>query len=171
MTTRSHTSHPALPAESAAALQRLLDTELSLPSRLGYVALLLAALTMTAVVTALWVTEPVLPLRAQIGFALIVAIGLSWIVFAIWALTHRRILFARHQIIAGRMAVIFTTVFLLGTLVVGYSTGRPDAYKATAVGIVLLGMAVVVLVRAKRAFARLVSRRDALARELGRSAR
>jgi predicted signal transduction protein with EAL and GGDEF domain len=171
MTTRSHISPPALPAESAAALQRLLDTELSLPSRLGYVALLLAALTMTAVVTALWITEPVLPLRAQIGFALIVAIGSSWIVFAIWALTHRRILFARHQIVAGRMAVTFTTVFLLGTLVVGYSTGRPDAYKATAVGIVLLGMAVVVLVRAKRAFARLVSRRDALARELGRSAR
>ena len=171
MTTRSHISPPALPAESAAALQRLLDTELSLPSRLGYVALLLAALTMTAVVTALWATEPVLPLRVQIGFALIVAIGSSWIVFAIWALTHRRILFARHQIVAGRMAVTFTTVFLLGTLVVGYSTGRPDAYKATAVGIVLLGMAVVVLVRAKRAFARLVSRRDALARELGRSAR
>jgi hypothetical protein len=160
-----------LPAESAAALQRLLDTELSLPSRLGYVALLLAALTMTAVVAALWVTEPVLPLRAQIGFALMVAMGSSWIVFAIWALTHRRILFARHQIVAGRMAVTFTTVFLLGTLVVGYSTGRPEAYKATAVGLVLLGMAVAVLVRARRAFARLVSRRDALARELGRSAR
>ena len=171
MTTRSHTSPPALPAESAAALQRLLDTELSLPSRLGYVALLLAALTMTGVITALWATEPGLPQRAHIGFALMTAIGSSWIIFAVWALTHRRILFARHQIVAGRMAVTFTTVFLLGTLVVGYSTGRPDAYKATAVGIVLLGMAVVVLVRAERAFARLVSRRDALARELGRSAR
>jgi hypothetical protein len=171
MTTRSHTSRPALPAESAAALQRLLDTELSLPSRLGYVALLLAALTMTGVVTTLWATEPVLPARAHIGFALIVAIGSSWVIFAIWALTHRRILFARHQIVAGRMAVTFTTVFLLGTLVVGYGTGRPEAYKATAVGILLLGVAVVVLVRAERAFARLVSRRDALARELGRSAR
>ena len=116
MTTRSHTSSPALPAESAAALQRLLDTELSLPSRLGYVALLLVALTMTGVITALWTTEPVLPLRAQVGFGLMVAIGVSWIIFAVWALTHRRILFARHQIVAGRMAVTFTTVFLLGTL-------------------------------------------------------
>ena len=59
MTTRPHTSSPALPPKSAAALQRLLDTELSLPSRLGYVALLLVALTMTAVITALWATEPV----------------------------------------------------------------------------------------------------------------
>ncbi len=116
MTTRSQTSPPALPAESAAALQRLLDTELSLPSRLGYVALLLAALTMTGVITALWATEPVLPQRAHVGFALMVAIGSSWIIFAVWALTHRRILFARHQIVAGRMAVTFTTVFLLGTL-------------------------------------------------------
>ncbi len=171
MTTRPHTSSPALPPESAAALQRLLDTELSLPSRLGYVALLLVALTMTGVITALWATEPVLPLRAQVGFGLMVAIGVSWIIFAVWALTHRRILFARHQIVAGRMAVTFTTVFLLGTLVVGYSTGRPEAYKATAVGLVLVGLAVVVLVRAKRAFAHLVARRDALARELGRSAR
>jgi hypothetical protein len=171
MTTRPHPSSPALPAESAAALQRLLDAELSLPSRLGYVALLLVALTMTAVITALWATEPVLPLRAQVGFGLMIAIGLSWIIFAVWALTHRRILFARHQVVAGRMAVTFTTVFMLGTLVVGYSTGRPEAYKATAVGLVLVGLAVAVLVRAKRAFAHLVARRDALARELGRSAR
>jgi predicted signal transduction protein with EAL and GGDEF domain len=171
MTTRSQTSPSALPAESAAALQRLLDSELSLPSRLGYVALLLVALTMTAVIAALWATEPVLPLRTHIGFALMVAIGLSWIIFAVWVLTHRRILFARHQIVAGRMAVTFTTVFLLGTLVVGYSTGRPEAYKATAVGMVLVGLAVVVLVRAKRTFAHLITRRDALARELGRSAR
>ena len=171
MTTRSHTSPPALPPESAAALQRLLDTELSLPSRLGYVALLLVALTMTGVITALWATEPALPLRTHVGFALMVAIGLSWIIFAVWVLTHRRILFARHQIVAGRMAVTFTTVFLLGTLVVGYSTGRPEAYKATAVGVLLLGVAVVVLVRAERAFARLVSRRDTLARELEGSPR
>jgi membrane associated rhomboid family serine protease len=171
MTTRSHTSPPVLPPESAAALQRLVDTELSLPSRLGHVALLLVALTMTTVITALWTTEPTLPLGTHIGFALMVAIGSSWAIFAIWVLTHRRILFARHQIVAGRMAVTFTTVFLLGTLVVGYSTGRPEAYKATAVGVLLLGVAVVVLVRAERAFARLVSRRDALARELEGSPR
>lgn len=171
MTTRPHTPSPSLPAESAAALQRLLDMELSLPSRLGYVALLLVALTMTAVIAALWATEPVLPLRTHIAFALMVAIGLSWIIFSVWALTHRRILFARHQVVAGRMAVTFTTVFLLGTLVVGYSTGRPEAYKASAVGMALVGLAVVVLVRAKRTFAHLLARRDALARELGRSAR
>ena len=100
-----------------------------------------------------------------------VAIGSSWVVFALWVLTHRRILLARHQIVAGRMAVTFTSVFMLGSLAVGYATGRPEAYKAAAVGVLMLGLAIVVLVRAHRAFGRLVSRRDVLERELGRSAR
>ena len=40
----------------------------------------------------------------------------------------------------------------------------PEAFKATSVGILLLGIAVASrAVRAKRAFARLVNRRDALA--------
>lgn len=171
MTTTENAPRSAIPAASAASLHRLVDAELSMPSRLGYVALLLAALTMTAVVGTLWATEPSLPPRAHVGFGLMVAIGSSWIVFAIWVLTHRRILFARHQIVAGRMAVTFTAVFLAGTLVMGYTTGRSEAYKAAAVGVLMLGMAVVVLVRAHRSFARLASRRDALERELGKGAR
>ena len=171
MTTPYDASSSTMPPASAAALKQLVDAELSMPSRLGYVALLLAALTMTGVVGTLWATEPSLPLRAQVAFGVMVAIGSSWVVFALWVLTHRRILLARHQIVAGRMAVTFTSVFMLGSLAVGYATGRPEAYKAAAVGVLMLGLAIVVLVRAHRAFGRLVSRRDVLERELGRSAR
>lgn len=171
MTTPHDASSSSLPPASAAALKQLVDAELSMPSRLGYVALLLAALTMTAVVGTLWATEPSLPLRAQVAFGVMVAIGASWVVFALWVLTHRRILLARHQIVAGRMAVTFTAVFMLGSLAVGYATGRPEAYKAAAVGVLMLGLAVVALVRAHRAVGRLVSRRDVLERELGRSPR
>jgi hypothetical protein len=171
MSTTQNASRSAVPAASAASLHRLVDAELSMPSRLGYVALLLAALTMTAVVGTLWATEPTLPMRAHVGFGLMVAIGSSWIVFALWVLTHRRILFARHNIVAGRMAVTFTAIFLAGALAMGYTTGRSEAYKAAAVGVVMLGMSVAVLVRAHRSFARLASRRDALERELGKGAR
>ena len=171
MTTPYDVSSSTLPPASAAALKQLVDAELSMPSRLGYVALLLAALTMTGVVGTLWATEPSLPTRVHVAFGVMLAIGASWVVFALWVLTHRRILLARHQIVAGRMAVTFTSVFMLGSLAVGYATGRPEAYKAAAVGVLMLGLAVVTLVRAHRAFGRLVSRRNVLERELGRSPR
>lgn len=166
MTTRHDSAPQTLPAASAAALHRLIDAELSLPARLGYVALLLAALTMTGVVATLWATEPGLPLRAHLGFALMVVIGSSWIVFAIWVLTHRRVLLARHRIVAGRMAVTFTSAFALTMLALGYTTGWSEPYKAAAVGLLMLSAAIVVLVRAHRSFARLAERRDMLEREL-----
>ena len=60
---------------STVDLRRLLDRELSQASRLGYVALLLASLTMTVIVSSLWLTEPVLATRTQVAFALMISIG------------------------------------------------------------------------------------------------
>ena len=170
MTTQQNPSYAAVPAASAAALKHLVDAELSMPSRLGYVALLLAGLTMTGVIAALWATEPTLPLRVHIAFALMVGIGASWAAFAVWALTTRRILLARHRIIAGRMAVTFTSLFVWGALGLGLTTGRPEPYKAAAVGVVMLGAAAWILVHAHRSFARLTERRDLLEKEIGRRA-
>lgn len=169
MTPMDNLSPQFSPATSAAAIQRLADTELALRSRLGYVALLLAALMMTGVVGALWATEPALPLRTQLGLAVMVVIGLSWVAFALWVLTYRRVLLARHSVVAGRMAVAFTGVFVVAALAVGYQTGGPEPYVAAAVGVVMLAGAIVVLVRAHRTFARLTERRLALERELGTS--
>jgi hypothetical protein len=155
--------------DTLARVQHLAAAELSLPSRLGYVGLLLAALTMTCIVSALWVTEPALPRRAQIAFAVMIVIGVSWVVFAVWVLTQRRVLFARDTIVAGRMAVTFTAVFVIGALAV--ARGRPAAYLAAMLGMVMLGAAVAMLTRAHRKFARLTQRREALERELGRTPR
>jgi hypothetical protein len=160
-----------MPDTLPADLRRLADAELSLPSRLGYVALLLAALTMTMVISALWLTEPQLPGRTTTAFAVMIAIGLSWTTFAVWVLTHKRILLAPHRIIAGRMAVAFSAVFALGALTVGFVYGLRGAFAAAGLGVLMTAVAVVGLVRAHQVFARLVERRETLARELGRSGR
>jgi glucan phosphoethanolaminetransferase (alkaline phosphatase superfamily) len=147
-------------------VQRLADAELSLASRVGYVALLLVALMMTTVIAALLVTEPVLAPHTQIAFAVMIGIGLSWAAFAAWVLTRRRVLLAGHKIVAGRMAVTFTSVFVIGSVAVRYATGNPRAFIAAASGMVMLTAAVIMLVRAHRTFARLNERRNALEREL-----
>lgn len=158
-----HTRANALPD----ALHRLLDRELSLAARLGYVVLLLLASTMTAVVASLWLTEPALPLRTQIAFAAMTVAGLSWCAFAAWALRHRRVLFARHGVIAGRLATTFTAVFALGAFVWGWQRGGAVLYVATLLGLALFGVAAALLVRAHRRHARLLEQRRVLERELG----
>lgn len=160
-------SHPRDPSSSE-SVRRLLSAELSTASRLGYVALGLVAAIMTAIVGSLWATEPSLPLRTQVGFAVMVGIGLSWVGFAIWVLTHRRPLLADHRIVAGRMAVTFTSLFVVGAVIVGLTAGGSAPYAAAALGGVMLGVAIVLLARAHRASRRLRERRAALERELGR---
>lgn len=156
-----------LPKVSVAEMQRLLAGELSLRMRLGYTALLLVALAMTGVVGSLWLTEPALPLRTQAAFAMIIGIGLSWVVYAVWVLTHRRVLFAGHRIIAARMAIAFTTTFVAASLSLGFwgPAGRA-AYGAAAFGAVMLAIAVVMLRTARRRFAELTRRRHALEHEV-----
>lgn len=151
---------------SIAAVRQVVDTELSVPSRLGHVALLLAAVGMTVIVVSLWLTEPALPLRTHMAFGVMTGIGLSWSAFAIWVLTSRRVLFARQRIVAGRMAVAFASAFTTGALVTAATTGAAAALAAATTGGVMVAVAIVILRRAHRASARLVARRDALEREL-----
>lgn len=154
-----------------AELRQLLDAELSLPSRVRYVGLLLGSLGMTAITGSLWLTEPRLPLRTRLAFAALTLIGVAWTAFAVWVLTHRRILLANHRIVAGWMAVTFSSLFVAGASAVGYSTGVPAAYAAAACGAVLLAAAIVLLVRAQQRQAGLQARRTTLERELQRSTR
>jgi len=133
--------------------------------------LLLASLTMTAVVASLWLTEPVLPTRTRVAFALMTVIGLSWTAFAGWVLTTRRVLLGRDSLVAGRMAVTFTTTFVVGALTLGYMSGGTAPYAAAMMGLGLLAGAIALLVRAHRRVARLTARREALERELGRNPR
>jgi hypothetical protein len=160
--------YPAPPSSLSDELRQLTVLELSLPSRLRYVCLLLAAATMTAIVTALLVTEPALPTRAAIALGVLAVIGLSWVVFAAWVLTRRRVLLGRHRLVAGRLAVVFSSVFVMGALAVGFVTASAPPFAAAALGVVMLAIAVAMLVRARRQFARLSARRAELERLLER---
>ena len=153
---------------SSESVRRLLNAELSSASRMGYVALGLAAAIMTAIVASLWMTEPSLPLRTHIAFGAMVGIGLSWVGFATWVLTHRRPLLADHRVVAGRMAVTFTSLFVIGAVALGFARGGSAPYAAAALGLAMLAIAIVLLVRAHRVSRRLRERRASLERELGR---
>jgi hypothetical protein len=144
------------------SIRRLANGELSLAARLGYVALLLAAAAMSTVVLSLWLTEPVLPARTQAAFGVMSLIGFAWSVFALWALSARRPLFARDRLIAGRMAVTFAAVFVAGALAAVIVSGSAAAWSALSSGGALLALAVGVWRGARRRVAALSARRSAL---------
>src|SRR3954470_12390869 len=138
------TRNPALAGTSplsADALRQLVDSELSVTARAGHVGLLLISLTMTVGIVSLWATEPALPVRTRLAFGAMTVIGLSWSAFAVHVLTGRRTLYVRHRIMAGRMAVTFTSVFVAGALAVGYFASMKSAYVAGALGAVMLAVA------------------------------
>ena len=97
--------------------------------------------------------------------------GLSWVGFAVWVLTHKRILLGRHRVVAGRLAVGFSVVFCIGALAVGYATSSRSAVTAGAMGVLMLVIATAMLIRARRSVEQLSKRRDELERQLGRTHR
>jgi hypothetical protein len=153
-------------ALSEQAIRRMADAELSTAARVGYVALLLTTLLMAVAMGSLWLTEPALALRTQIAFATLVAINLSWAIFSSWVLTRRRVQLSRHRIVAGRMAVTFTAVFVVGALTMGYVVGGRAPAAAAGVGLLMLGAAIAMLVHAHRAHAALIERRRVLEHEM-----
>jgi hypothetical protein len=162
-------SHPDIPKVPTEEIQRLIAGELSLASRLGHTFLLLMALAMTGVIGSLWLTEPSLPGRTQIAFALMIVIGFSWVAYAIWVLTRRRVLLAGHRIIAARMAVTFSALFVAGFAILGvWGPVARVGFTAAAFGLVMLAVAIALLLHARKQFARLLERRQVLEVELAR---
>jgi hypothetical protein len=86
-------------------------------------------------------------------------------------LTTRRVLLGQDSVLAGRMAVVFTTTFVAGALTLGYVNGGRAPYSAAVMGLGLLAAAVALLIRARRRVVVLTARREALERELGRNTR
>ena len=158
---------PAAVASTPDGLARLARTELSTRARVGYVLLTLSALAMTIVVFSLWLTEPAIPLRTQVAFLIMTGIGLGWAAFGIWVLRTRRVMLARQRVVAGRLAVTFSGLFAGGSLLLALTSGVPSAWPAMAMGLVLLGVALVIWRRAEAAHAALLARRATLERELG----
>ncbi|MGI5522452.1 hypothetical protein ACQEUX_16055 [Micromonospora sp. CA-259024] len=138
-----------------------LDAPLSLRKRVGYLTLALTGLTGSALIGLLWATEPGLPLRTNVAFAVLVAIGLCWAAFGGWAVTRRTPLFARDRVIAGWLGVGAWLAFTVGALIITLLRHR---LEPTLLGIVLtLGVVAALNLRAaRRARAALVRRRTAL---------
>src|SRR4051794_5920989 len=132
--------------------------ELALPARLGYTALLVAALAVAGLTGSLLATEASLPVRTQAAFGASVAIGLAWAGLAAWVLVKKRVLFANHRIYAARMATAFSGVFLAGAVLLRARVG----IGAVATAAVMFGLACAALVVAHRRYAQLVARRRAL---------
>ena len=154
--------------ESMTMLRKLARGELSMKTRLGYVALLLVSSAMTVGVVSLWLTEVWLPLRTHLAFGAMSLIGIAWASFSAWALTTRRVLFARDRVIAGRMSVAFTAVFLVGALAAVLMTGNSAALGAAATGAVMFVTALLVLAGARRRYAALAAQSAELESQLAR---
>jgi hypothetical protein len=159
------TPAPLAPAV-VAELRRLTRTELSMRARVAYVLLALVASAMTIVIVSLWLTEPALPLRTTVAFAVLTGIGLGWVTFCTWVLRSRYVLLARHRVVAGRLAASFSSMFVLGCVLVGLSSSSRGVWLALAMGIASLVVAVAVWRRAETAHSSLLARRNALEREL-----
>lgn len=135
---------------------------LSLSRRVGHVLTGLGGLAGAALIGLLWATEPApLPARTQVAFAVLIAIGLAWAAIGGWALA-RHPMFAVDRVIAGWLAVTFSTLLAAGMLVLALTRGGgAGALAAAGCGIVGVGVAVTVLVRAR------TYRRTLLARQRG----
>lgn len=158
----THTIPPSLDM----LLNQLTGRMLSPLSRYGHVALLLAASLMSVLIAALLVTETGLPARTQAAFSVLLGIGAAWVVYAIWVLRQRRPLMARHRIVAGWMAVVFTSVFLAGAAAMAVATASPMFRTAAATGAGLLLLAIAALVQAYARVAELRAQRQLLERQL-----
>ncbi len=156
-------SHEALSAEN---LTRLLDRGLSTRARFGHVLLLLAATAMSIVVASLLATEPDLPNRTIVAFAVLLGIGLAWISYSVWVLRNRWTLLAGHRVAAGIMAVVFSGVFTAGAVWIGLTTGMAAVWLAAATGGILMVASSAILVRAHDLRLRLQARRKELERHL-----
>jgi hypothetical protein len=121
---------------------------------------------MTAIVAALLVSEPALPTRTAVALSVSAIIGVSWVTFAAWVLSRKRRLLGHHRLIAGRLAVAFSLIFVLGALGVGWATSRVAPLVAAAIGGVMLGIAIATFLRARRRVEALTRRRNELERLL-----
>ncbi len=157
--------------DAAAPEVRIVSAELSTGPRIAHALLLAAALSGTVVTLSLFITEPDLPLRTRAAFAVLSLIGMGWTTYALWVLTQRRVLYARQQVVAGWMAVAFTSVFTLGALAIGIGSGMLVGFVAGAIGVAMVGAALVLLSRARRRLAALTAKRRALETQMAERAR
>jgi hypothetical protein len=157
-----------IPAISADNIRHILRAELSFKVRIAYVIGLLGTATFSIALSSLWWTEPGLPLRTHLAFGVLLAINLGWSAFCLWALTRTKVLYARQGVVAGRLAVLWSAVFVAGAIAVGVSTGNLQGGALAALsGSGFLLCAWMVLRRATLKHQQLLRLRDQLAQLAG----
>ncbi|MFE2546104.1 transmembrane transport protein [Actinacidiphila glaucinigra] len=160
MSEPDHGAPRGMPAE----LERALAAEVSLRSRMRYVAVGLAGGCAAVLIAVLWATEPrALPVRTQAVFAGLIAVGLAWAAVAAWALTRRRPLYAQDQVVGARLALVVSAVTGIVGTVLAAARGTTTAVLTTAaVGTVLTAIAGLLLARARSRRRELLRLRDVL---------
>ncbi|AGZ43189.1 hypothetical protein [Actinoplanes friuliensis] len=143
-----------------------LEAPLSLRKRIAYLTVALAGLTASALIGLLWATEPDLPLRTEVAFAVLVTIGLCWAAFGGWAVTRRTPLFARDRVIAAWLGAGAWLTLTIGASAI---TILRHEFEPAVAGIVLtLGVLAAVNLRAaRRARAALTRRKTELSPSAG----
>jgi hypothetical protein len=141
-------------------VQKLVRDELSTGARLGYTALAVTSLGVSGAVSSLLMTEPALPFRTQAAFTLIALGGLAWTALAVWVLARRRVLLATHRVAASTLATTLAAIFLIGAIILRERAGM----LAVLFNGVMLIVALIWTVRARRRVAELNRRRRALDR-------
>ncbi|MET9878279.1 transmembrane transport protein [Actinacidiphila glaucinigra] len=149
-----------MPAE----LERALAAEVSLRSRMRYVAVGLAGGCAAVLIAVLWATEPqALPVRTRAVFAGLIAVGLAWAAVAAWALAKRRPLYVQDQVVGAGLALVVSAVTgVVGTVLAAARGTTTAALTAALVGTVLTAIAGLLLARARSRRRDLLRLRDAL---------
>lgn len=149
-----------------ATLAELTERTLSRGERGFHIGLTLFAAGMGAVLIGLLATEPGVPLRTTIAIWVLVAIAAAWVAYGLRVLSKRRPLLANREIVAGRMSLLFSAVFTIGTMMVGLVNAGIAFTPATTLGGTMVLVALANLVRAHHRRASLRALRERLEREL-----
>ncbi|MBE1876053.1 hypothetical protein [Myceligenerans pegani] len=155
---------PGVPAHEVVAR---LGPALSARARVRAVAMLVLGLAGAVFVTALWWTEPgPLPVRTQVGFALLSAVCLAWAGYGSWLLRRKVPLFAADQVVAAWIGLVASLATSALLVVVTVQRGA-GPWAPLLVGAALTVVAATLLVRARRRRAALLRReRELTARDL-----
>ncbi|MFD2792777.1 hypothetical protein ACFS27_04355 [Promicromonospora vindobonensis] len=150
------------PRASAREVVAGLGGTLSVRARVRAVATLVLGLAGAVFIGALWWTEPDLPVRTQVAFALLTVFCLVWAGYGAWLLRSRVPLFAADRVVAAWIGLA-ASVLVGGLLVVVVAQRGTGAWGVAAVVAVFVALSVVLLVRAHARRAALLRRERILA--------